>query len=310
MKIVFMGTAQFAVPILDRLHNNSSHDISAIVTNIDKPAGRGQKLLQSPVKIYFKDLNLPILQPEKLKDGTFIDTLKEINADIFVVVAYRILPEVVFSIPEYGSINLHASLLPKYRGPAPIQWALINGEKETGVTTFRIDPGVDTGKILLQKKIPILDDETAGDLAVKLAEAGAELVVDTLDRIEKNDLEETIQDSSEISRAPKITGDLMQIKWENPALEIVNLVRGLSPATAVKTSCRGINFKIFRAALHNNDDQNTPGRIVAANKNDGLLVSAGRGIVRIVEIQREGKKIMDWKEFIKGMPFKEGDIFE
>ncbi|MFC1492977.1 methionyl-tRNA formyltransferase, partial [candidate division KSB1 bacterium] len=225
---------------------------------------------------------------------------------------FRILPEAVFSIPELGTINLHASLLPKYRGPAPIQWALINGDKETGLTTFRIDSGIDTGRILLQKKISIAENETAGELAVRMSESGAGLVLETLDLIEKGDLEETVQDTSGLSKAPKITPDLMYINWSRPAEYIANLIRGLSPAVAARTNCGDTGYKIYRAApadIDHSAGNDKPGQIIKADKNDGLVISTGSGSLKILEIQRQGKKVMEWQEFIRGMRLKVGDIF-
>lgn len=310
MKIVFMGTAKFAIPILDKIINSSVHDVIAVVTNVDKPGGRGRKLLPSPVKEFTIDQKIPVLQPSNLKDSSFHNNLKELKADIFVVVAFRILPESVFSIPPLGTINLHASLLPKYRGPAPIQWALINGDKETGLTTFRIDSGVDTGKLLLQKKIRIDDTETFGELSARMADSGADLVVETLDLLEKGELIETNQDDSKLSRAPKITTDLMNIDWTKPAMEIVNLVRGLSPESAVRTYFRETGYKIYRAAAVDVSSIGTePGKIIKADKHDGLIVASGEGAVKLLEIQRQGKRIMEWQDFLRGTPLKEGDIF-
>ncbi|MCP4725067.1 MAG: methionyl-tRNA formyltransferase [bacterium] len=312
MKIIFMGTAQFAVPILDKIIHSVDHDVLAVVTNIDKPGGRGRKLLPSPVKNHVLNLSIPILQPEKLKDQKFIDKLCSFDADIFVVVAFRILPEAVFSIPKKGTINLHASLLPKYRGPAPIQWALINGEKETGLTTFRIDSGIDTGKMLLQKKIVIAENETAGELAERMSVLGADLVVETLDRIGKGNIKETIQNTSGLSKAPKITPELMNIDWDKPAEETANLISGLSPAAAARTKCGETGYKIYRASAADITliaDTDKPGQIIKADKNDGFLVSTGRGLLKILEIQRQGKKVMKWQDFIRGMPLKVGDIF-
>ncbi len=309
MKLVFMGTADFAVPVLSKIHQNTNHDLLAVVTNIDKPGGRGRKLMPSPVKVFAEEHKIPLFQPEKLKDDHFSSQLRELNADIYVVVAFKILPREVFSIPEYGTLNLHGSLLPKYRGAAPIQWAVINGETETGLTTFIIDAGIDTGGILLQEKVDIFENETYGELAVKMADIGANLLIKTLDGIQDNSIKPLGQDTKEATHAPKIKNEHMKLDFNCTAFEIKNLIRGLSPVYAAKTKCKEVNCKIYKADALIDRKSGVVGEIVKADKNEGFLVNTGEGLLSIIEIQREGKKPMHFKEFIKGMPFKIGDIF-
>jgi len=228
MNIIFMGSAGFSIPSLEILYK-SKHKIFALVTVPDKEKGRGQKISSSPVKEFGIKNNIPVLQPEKLKDGNFISHLKKINADLFVVVAFRILPKEVFTIPAKGSFNLHASLLPKYRGAAPIQWALINGERKTGVTTFALEEKVDTGNIYLQKEVEIDDEDNLETLHDKLSDIGAKAVLETVDMIESGNYKLKGQDNSLATPAPKITPETGKIEWAKPAKEVHNLVRGLSP---------------------------------------------------------------------------------
>ena len=234
LRIVFMGTPEFAVSILDAIVK-SNHDVVGVVTVADKPAGRGQQLRESAVKIFAIDHDLPILQPEKLKDEQFLSDLKAFNADIFVVVAFRMLPEVVWAMPPKGTFNLHASLLPKYRGAAPINWAIMNGETETGVTTFFINQIIDTGSILAQEKISITENMTAGELHDQLMNVGAKLTVETLDKIESNSIQAIPQDeelAKILPHAPKIFKADCEIQWNQDATIIHNKIRGLSPYPA------------------------------------------------------------------------------
>ena len=249
MKIVFFGTPDFAIPTLDKILR-SSHSIEAVVTALDKQRGRGRKITFSPVKEFAIGNNIPVFQPEKLKDENFIHELKTINADIFVIVAFRILPESIFTIPPFGSFNLHGSLLPKYRGAAPIQWALINGETKTGVTTFFLKEKVDTGSIILQKEIDILETDNFGTLHDKMSLLGADVVLETLDLIENGKyLELKEQDNLLASPAPKITKEITKISWNKPALEIHNLIRGLSPYPGASFLHNDKNYKIFKSEI-------------------------------------------------------------
>ena len=253
-RIVFMGTPDFAIPSLQKLLE-AGYEIPAVVTAPDKPAGRGMKLTESAVKKFALSKGLKVLQPEKLKNQDFIEELKNLKADMQVVVAFRMLPEVVWNMPPMGTINLHASLLPQYRGAAPINWAIINGEKETGVTTFKLKHEIDTGDILLQEKITIGDRETAGELHDRVKEIGAELLLQTIDKLSHNKLQETPQsiisgtsgDQRYLHHAPKISTETCEIKWEKSTDEIYNLIRGLSPNPAAFTFLNGKKIKIFRA---------------------------------------------------------------
>ena len=227
MRIVFMGTPDFAVPSLKVLVN-SEHEVVCVVTTPDKPAGRGKKMHASAIKMAAIEHGLPLLQPEKFRDVDFLHSLRSLNADLFVVVAFRILPDVVFTMPPQGSFNLHASLLPKYRGAAPLNWALINGENESGATTFFLDKNVDTGQILLQKSTPLTENTTAGELHDALSEVGAELVLQTVDYIASGECQPQVQ-IGEPTKAPKLTPGLGRLDWTNSAQELHNLIRGLSP---------------------------------------------------------------------------------
>ncbi len=242
-----MGTPDFAVPSLKILLKH--HEVLAVVTAADKERGRGQKVSFTPIKEIALENNIPVLQPEKLKDENFITQLKNFSADLFVIVAFRILPKEVFSIPLKGSFNLHASLLPKYRGAAPIHWAIIKGEKETGVTTFKLEEKVDTGNIYLQKEIPILDEDNLGTIHDKLSELGAEAVFESVNMIESGNYNLLPQNNLEATPAPKITKETGKIDWNNSAEEIHNLVRGLSPYPAAYFEFNGRLIKIFKSQI-------------------------------------------------------------
>ena len=252
-RIVFMGTPEFAVASLDALVK-AGFNIVAVVTAPDKPAGRGMKMNESAVKKYASDSGMNILQPEKLKNPEFIETLKKLDADLQIVVAFRMLPEVVWNMPSLGTVNVHASLLPQYRGAAPINWAIINGEKETGITTFKLQHEIDTGNILLQEKTPIGDNETAGELHDKLKIIGAQLLVKTVTGLADNSIQELPQsrlNSHEVSNlrhAPKIFTDTCRINWNNSISSVHNLIRGLSPFPGAFTTLRDKTLKIFRSS--------------------------------------------------------------
>jgi methionyl-tRNA formyltransferase len=299
MKIVFMGTPDFAVPTLQRLIQ-SQHEISAIVTAPDKPAGRGNKIRKSAIAKTAETYFLPVFKPTNLKDQSFVDRLKTLNADVFVVVAFRILPVEVFTLPTQGTINLHASLLPKYRGAAPINWALIKGEKTTGVSTFFIEEKVDTGKILLQKKVTLNDEITAGELYDRLKELGAELVIETLAQLEQNQLKPK-QQEGEPSKAPKVNTETGRIQWQEAARDIHNLIRGLSPIPGCHTFLDGKRIKILRSELVDEHKvHGHPGEVVSADPKDAPIVQTGKGLLKIVELQPAGKRIMTGAEFIRG----------
>ncbi len=308
MKVIFMGTPHFAVPTLHQIFKSDRHEIAAVVTNIDKPKGRGRKLQPSPVKTSALELGLKVIQARSMKDPDLLDRIRGIRPDVFVVVAFRILPDELLSIPGYGALNLHASLLPKYRGAAPIQWALINGDKKTGVTIMQIDSGIDTGNILLQEETEIFPEENAGKLSERLSEIGARLMIPALDGVENNTIKPIKQDTSLSSRAPKITPDIMKIDWSEPAGGIVNLIRGLSPDSAPFTSVKGKKLKIFSAGTFEDVKEDyLPGTIIKADAKEGFLIMAGRGAVELFTVQREGKKVMSAGDYLRGNVTKEGD---
>ena len=296
MKIVFFGTPDFAIPSLQILHE-SEHQIVGVVTAPDKQRGRGRKVSYTPIKKYALENDLFLLQPEKLNDDDFVDSLKKLNADLFVIVAFRILPTRVFTIPPKGSFNLHGSLLPKYRGAAPIQWALINGEKETGVTTFFLKEKVDTGNIIAQEKIKISDDDNLGTLHDKMSEIGARLVLKTVNLIDNNSYVLSEQDNSKATPAPKITKDTCKINWEKSAEEIHNLIRGLSPFPGAFFVHNDKQYKIFKSDIVNSP-QLRPAEINQTKKE--LFVGTNNGTIQILEIQPEGRKRMTTEEFLRG----------
>ena len=300
MKIVFWGTPDFAVPSLKILLENN-HQVKAVVTSPDKERGRGQRVSFTPVKDFALQNNIPILQPEKLKSEEFNNALKKFDVDLYVVVAFKILPREIFAIPRYGSFNLHASLLPKFRGAAPIQWTLINGESETGVTTFSLEDKVDTGNIYLQKKIAILPEDNFGTLHDKLSLLGAEAVLETVNAIE-NGTANMIKQSDELATpAPKVTKELMQIDWNKSAKEVHNLVRAFSPYPGAHFYHRERLIKIFNTRV-DSESQLKPGEIVSTKER--LLVGCGEKNIEILEIQPEGRKKMSTSEFLRGYSFK------
>jgi methionyl-tRNA formyltransferase len=306
LRVVFMGTPEFAAHQLQEIAK-SQHQIVGVVTVPDKPAGRGRQLNESAVKKTAKTLNLTVLQPEKLKAPDFIDALTMLNADVFVVVAFRMLPKVVWSLPKLGTFNLHASLLPNYRGAAPINWAIINGETETGITTFLIDEKIDTGSILLKKRLPIFTDDTASTLHDRLKEAGGPLLLETLDGLAAKTLQPQPQDDFAARKeAPKLFKETCQIPWGKPAQEIINHVRGLaSYPTAITTleTEEGIfaPVKIFKVGHTPIDLEIQIGEVVIIGKE--ILVGTGSGAVRIEQLQLPGKKPVDALSFINGSRF-------
>lgn len=293
-----MGTPDFAVPSL-KILCDSIHSVAAVVTGMDKERGRGQKVEFTPVKKFAIENNIPVLQPEKLKDPSFISEIRSYQPDLIVVVAFRILPEELFTIPEFGSFNLHASLLPKYRGAAPIQWCLMNGDKKTGVTTFKLEQKVDTGNIYLMKEIDIDDDDDMGSLHDKLSFLGAETVLETVNMIEEGNINLILQNDSESTPAPKITKEMGSINWNNPAFNIHNLVRAFSPAPGAYFFHDNKQIKIFRTQVC--AENISPGKIKASS--DELIVGCGEGSLKILELQLEGKKRMDAESFLRGYKF-------
>lgn len=299
MNIIFMGTPQFAVPSLNILLN-SHHKISAVVTVPDKPKGRGQHISQSDVKKFAADAGLNILQPESLKDPEFTDELKSLSPDLIVVVAFRILPKSIFKLPKFGSINLHASLLPKYRGAAPINWAVINGERETGVTTFFLQEKVDTGSIIMQKSIDILTDDTAGTVHDKLMKIGAQVVFDTVDLIENTNGSPPAarQNNGEATPAPKIFKEDCRIDFDQSVDKVYDFIRGLSPYPGAFTEHQGKIIKIFSSSKSHWDSLKGPGRFFI--KEGKLYVSTLNEFLEITQLQMEGKKRMNSSEFLNG----------
>ncbi|MGB2696539.1 MAG: methionyl-tRNA formyltransferase [Candidatus Zixiibacteriota bacterium] len=310
MRIIFMGTPEFAIPSL-KVIQNSKHQLLAVITQPDKPKGRGKKLTPSPVKEFCLENQLKVLAPKNLKSEDFVSELKALNPDLMVVVAFRILPQGVFSIPPLGTINLHASLLPKYRGAAPINWAIFKGEKKTGLTTFFIEKKVDTGNMILQKGTEIQPEETYGELSQRLSELGAELILETIDQIEKGEVKLLTQDDKEATSAPKITPELCKIDWSKPAIEIKNLIRGLSPAPGAYTSYQGKPLKIFKAqAVNDTPNSEGFGEVISADKNKGLEIKTSKGTLRLLELQPQSKRRMKGEEFLRGYRIKIGDKLE
>lgn len=309
MRIVFMGTPDFAVPSLGGLLE-SGQEIVGVVTAPDKPAGRGRQIQSPPVKKFASGRHLNVLQPEKLKSPEFIEDLKELRPDLIVVVAFRMLPEVVWSLPPLGTINLHASLLPRYRGAAPINWAIMNGEEETGLSTFFIEKDIDTGKIILQEKMGIGPAETAGELHDRMMHAGAELIVRTVSAIEQGDPPAVDQSTllnpeEEPLSAPKISRDDCRIDWDQPVKKVYDHVRGLSPypaAWTVLVSPGGDErtLKVFEAEIKDRKTSFPPGTLLSDGKHR-IEVVCRNGILNLKGVQVEGKKRMDIQSFCRGI---------
>lgn len=305
MKIVFMGTPDFAVPCLEALIK-SGYDVCGVFTQPDKPKGRGYALAPPPVKVTALENNIPVYQPTTLKDGEALKILNELSPDCIVVVAYgKILPKDILDLPRYGCINVHASLLPKYRGAAPIQWSVINGETETGVTTMYMDVGLDTGDMIMKKSCEIGENETAGQLHDKLSSLGAQLIVDTLKALENGSATREKQDDSQSCYSPMLDKSLCRIDWNQTAQQVHNKVRGLSPWPVAVASINGKKVKIHQTAKC--ADSGTPGEIISLSP---LTVACGCGSVIINELQLEGKKRMDSGSFLNGHKLSIGDKFE
>ncbi|MFH1321759.1 MAG: methionyl-tRNA formyltransferase [Bacteroidota bacterium] len=308
LRIIFMGTPEFAVPSLGILIKNG-YNIVGVVTSPDKPSGRWQEIRQSAIKIYAIANNLYILQPEKLKDPAFHQQLRELKADLQIIVAFRILPDAVWTMPPSGTFNLHASLLPNYRGAAPINWVVINGEKETGITTFFLKHEVDTGDIIFQEKVAIREDETAGELHDKLMNSGAKLVLKTVKAIENNTFQKTDQftlysDQDKFKPAPKIYKEFCKIDWNKNIKDIYNHIRGLSPYPGAWTeivSPEGKRFllKIFKSTNEEAVHKNDIGNIVTDGKKI-IKISAQNGFIILLNLQLSGKKRLEVNEFLRG----------
>ncbi|MGI4729505.1 MAG: methionyl-tRNA formyltransferase [Janthinobacterium lividum] len=306
MKIIFMGTPEFAVASLDALIK-AGMDVIAVVTAPDKPSGRGQQLSESAVKKYAVKNSIKVLQPEKLKNEDFINELRNLQADLHVVVAFRMLPEVVWNMPPKGTINLHASLLPQYRGAAPINWAVVNGEKETGVTTFFLKQEIDTGDIILTDKTSILETDNAGDVHDKLMEIGADLLVKTVKIVADDQYKEVPQDeiisqdeNIELKHAPKIFKNDCLINWMQPTEQVYNFIRGMSPYPTAFTSVNNKIFKIFKAEKQLTEPAIFPGGFITDQKSF-LKFACSDGFILVKEVQLEGKKRMNIEEFLRGI---------
>ena len=305
LRVIFMGTPEFAVASLDKLVV-AGCNIVAVVTAPDKPAGRGMQLQQSAVKKYAAEKNIPVLQPEKLKDPAFIESLRSLKADMQVVVAFRMLPEIVWNMPPMGTINVHGSLLPQYRGAAPINWAIINGEKYTGVTTFKLKHEIDTGDILLSEKIEIRSNENAGELHDEMKEIGAALLLKTIEGITKGTVTETPQTHNPqpvtLQHAPKISTETCKINWQKNAEEVHNLIRGLSPHPTAFTTLENKKLKIYKAVRSIETPSDLPGTF-ETDKKTYLRFACNNGYINIIDLQLEGKKRMLVEDFLRGYRF-------
>ena len=308
MNVIYMGTPEFAVPGLAAIAK-SRHQVKLVVTGPDKAVGRGRKLRETPVKKMARELNLPILQPESLKSPDFIETVKAVQADIIVVVAFRILPPELINATRLGAINLHASLLPKYRGAAPINWAIMNGDKETGFTIFQIKPKVDTGDILMQETVAINTKDTYGELYERLSKLGAPALVKILSDLENDKVQAVPQDDIQASKAPKIFPRMGQLDWKNSADSIKNLIHGLSPYPGAYTYFGKKRIKILRADVSPGKSDYPPGTITFLDGNR-LVIQTGSGNLHPLELQAEGKKVLPVSEFLRGFQAKIGDRFQ
>ncbi len=304
MRIVFMGTPEFAVASLDALVQ-SGYNIVGVITAPDKPAGRGLQLQQSAVKSYALEKDLTVLQPLKLRDPHFLEQLKLLNADLQIIVAFRMLPEAVWAMPPLGTINVHGSLLPQYRGAAPINWAIINGEKETGVTTFKLQHEIDTGNILLQEKIAIGAQETAGELHDRMKTIGAQLLVKTINELASGTLREMPQEAAapEIKHAPKISTETCRIDWNNNTETVYNRIRGLSPHPAAFTDLNGKKLKIFIADKETAPMAPEQAGTFVTDKKSFLKFACPDGYINVKDLQLEGKKRMPVRDFLRGYHF-------
>ena len=322
MRIVFMGTPDFSVPALKALVE-AGHQVIAVVTQPDKPKGRGKEVQMTPVKIQAMEYGIPVYQPAKVREASFVEVLQGMEADVYVVIAFgQLLPKAVLELLKYGCINIHASLLPKYRGAAPIQWCVIDGERETGITTMMMDVGLDTGDMLEKTVIPIEEKETGGSLHDKLSLAGGALILSTLKKLEEGTLVRTPQTDEGTCYAKMLTKSLGDIDWNQSAVSIERLIRGLNPWPSAYTLWNGKTIKIWSADVTTGREAAaflsesgvpsetgiTPGTVVCSDKHS-LVVCTGDGLLSVRELQMEGKKRMDTPAFLRGYPIPEGDVF-
>lgn len=327
MNILFMGTPDFAQKSLEKIYE-AGHNIMAVITNPDRPKGRGMKMLASPVKEYAIEKNIPVEQPEKVRNNTeIIEKIKELNPEVICVVAYgKILPKEILEIPKLGCINVHGSLLPKYRGAAPIQWAVLNGDKTTGVTTMYMDEGMDTGDMILKEEVEIGENETTGELWERLAKVGGELLVKTLEQIKKGTAPREKQ-GEDFTVAPMLSKEMAKINWEEKtAKEIKNLVRGLNPIMGTYSFLNGKKLKMWKVETLTNEvfmdkyeefkeykqkfEKIASGTIVYIDKKDGIYVKAKDGVILLLEVQAENAKKMNVQDFLRGNKIEVGEILE
>lgn len=308
MRIVFMGTPDFSVPTLEKIIE-AGHEVIGVVTQPDRAKGRGKKVLYPPVKEKALEHGLSVYQPRRAREPEFIEQMRQLNPDVMVVVAFgQILPKELLDIPKYGCVNVHASLLPKYRGAAPIQWAVINGDKESGVTIMRMNEGLDTGDMIDKVVVPLDENETGGSLFDKLSAAGAKLCAEVLEKLENGTaVFEKQPELSTTDYAAMIDKKMGKINWERPAKEIEQLIRGLNPWPSAYTSVNGKNLKLWTASVVHEAGNGVPGEILEAGK-EGLLVKTGDGLLLIQELQLEGKKRMDTAAFLRGYTVDKGCI--
>jgi methionyl-tRNA formyltransferase len=300
MKIVFMGTPDFAVPCLQALIDNK-HEIVGVVTQPDRAKGRGNKLTSPPVKILAEQYNIPVLQPEKVKTPEFVEKLRILSPEVIVVVAFgQILSQAILDIPPKGCINVHGSLLPKYRGAGPIQWSIINGDKTTGVTTMYMDKGLDTGDMILKREFEILEKETAQELHDKMSAVGAEVLIETLALIEQEKAPRTPQNHDEHTYAPMLDKTTGKVDWSKSAREIYNLIRGTYPWPGAYSSYMGKNFKIFSSEIYDENTINAEAGIIKEIGKDYLLISCGKGYIKVMELQFENEKRMGVEAYLRG----------
>lgn len=308
MRVLFMGTSAFAVPVLKALLA-SRHNVIGVVTQPDRPSGRGRQMKYSPVKEVALEAGVPVYQPEKVSEVEFVETVRNLSPDVIVVAAFgQILSQDLLDIPRFGCINVHASLLPKYRGAAPVSHALFNGDRKTGVTTMLMDAGLDTGPILLQREVEVLPEDDAGTLEARLAQVGASLLIETLDRLEEGALTPRPQDDSLATKAPSVKREECQIDWTKPAERIVNLVRGCTPRPGAYTFWDGAEVKVWSCRVGDRLQSGRPGEILDIDEH-GVLVSAGQGTVLVTEVQPENKKRMTAAEFARGRRIVPGAVF-
>ncbi len=308
MRIIFMGTPEFAVPSLEGLIQRG-HKLVYVVTQPDRPKGRGRKLKPPPVKEVALAHGIPVLQPEDLSEKGFLDILRQEEVELIVVVAYgQILTAEILQIPTFGAINVHPSLLPKYRGAAPIQWTIMNDEPVTGVTIIKMNEKMDAGPILLQKEVPVLPDETAGSLHDRLAQLGAELLLEAIDKISDGSIKEIPQDDSKATYAPKIDKSLSKIDWNSSAKDISAKIRALDPWPGAVSTVKDKELKLFSSSVVDFSHKGTPGSIYAIEQ-EGVIIETAEGLVLVREFQAPGRKRLKAKEFLKGFPLKKGDRF-